>query len=137
MLQAFTLMFTLGLVVAGARLLVKSAQPGQSERASLIVIGMLFLAFLIAACAILIAASPGTWGVLIFGPQWSSCLLCIPLFAVAPFAALFRAVRRGAPTRLARNGGAAARPRPAWPRTDRPNNPLHLVLPQQLSKCLR
>ena len=44
MLQAFTLMFTLGLVVAGARLLVKSAQPGQSERASLIVIGMLFLA---------------------------------------------------------------------------------------------
>jgi hypothetical protein len=53
-LQAFTLMFTLGLVVAGARLLVKSAQPGQSERASLIVIGMLFLAFLIAACAILL-----------------------------------------------------------------------------------
>ena len=62
MLQAFTLMFTLGLVVAGARLLVKSAQPGQSERASLIVIGMLFLAFLIAACAILIAASPGDMG---------------------------------------------------------------------------
>jgi len=106
-LQAFTLLFTLGLVVAGSRLLVKSARPGQSARGPLVAIGMLFLTFLTAACAALIAAAPAAWGDMVFGPQWSSCLLCIPLFALAPFAALFWAVSRGAPTHLARAGGAA------------------------------
>jgi hypothetical protein len=44
---------------------------------------------------------------MIFGPQWTACLICIPLFAIAPFAALVWALRRGAPTGLARTGAIA------------------------------
>jgi hypothetical protein len=41
------------------------------------------------------------------GMRWQTCLLCIPLFAVIPFAALIRALRQGAPTNLIRTGAIA------------------------------
>jgi len=44
---------------------------------------------------------------MIFGPQWAACLICIPLFAVAPFASLIWALRKGAPTNLMRTGAIA------------------------------
>jgi hypothetical protein len=44
---------------------------------------------------------------MIFGPQWAACLICIPLFAVAPFASLIWALRKGAPTSLTRTGAIA------------------------------
>jgi hypothetical protein len=44
---------------------------------------------------------------MIFGPQWTACLICIPLFAIAPFAALVWALRKGAPTALAHTGAIA------------------------------
>ena len=106
-LQALTLVFTLGLVLAGSRFLIKSARPGQSGRSSLLIIGLLFASFLVAACAILAAAGPASWASMILGPQWSTCLLCIPLFAVAPFVALVWAMRKGAPTNLAPTGAMA------------------------------
>jgi hypothetical protein len=103
-LQASTLVFTLGLVIAGVRFLVKSARPGQSGRSSLVFIGLFFLVGVIAACVILAATSPTSWGAMLLGPQLSSCLLCIPLFALAPFVALIWAMRKGAPTKLVRSG---------------------------------
>src|SRR5260370_20079113 len=41
------------------------------------------------------------------GAQWATCLYCIPLFAVVPFAALILALRRGAPVNLKRTGAIA------------------------------
>jgi hypothetical protein len=102
--QMLTLAFTLGLVGGGVRFLVKSARPGQSGRKPLLFIGLVFLAYLLAACAVLLTSAPASWGALILGPQWSTCLLCIPLFAIAPFAALVWAMRKGAPTHLVRSG---------------------------------
>jgi hypothetical protein len=42
-----------------------------------------------------------------FGPQWEACLICVPLFAVAPFASLIWALRKEAPTNLTWTGAVA------------------------------
>lgn len=47
------------------------------------------------------------WGEMVLGTRWAMCLVCIPLFAVVPFALLIWALSRGAPTELARTGGIA------------------------------
>jgi hypothetical protein len=44
---------------------------------------------------------------MILGTEWVTCLFCIPLFAVVPFALLIWAVRKGAPTNLKRAGAIA------------------------------
>jgi hypothetical protein len=44
---------------------------------------------------------------MMMGSQWVTCALCIPLFAIVPFAALIWALRRGAPTNLRRTGAVA------------------------------
>jgi len=52
-------------------------------------------------------AEPASWGALVLGTAWWSCLVCIPLFAAVPFVALIGAARNGAPTSLTRTGAAA------------------------------
>jgi hypothetical protein len=41
---------------------------------------------------------------MLFGMNWMTCLLCIPLFAVLPFIALVWFLRNGAPTNLRLTG---------------------------------
>jgi hypothetical protein len=106
-LKVLALAFTLGLVSAGASLLVRSARPGEPGRKLLILIGLLFFAILSAGFVALVLVHPAAWGGMVFGPQWAACLICIPLFAVAPFASLVWALRRGAPTNLMRTGAIA------------------------------
>jgi len=107
LLKALALAFTLGLVGAGANLLVRLARPGDPGRKPLIPIGLLFLAMLSAGIIALLLAHPARWSGMVFGPQWAACLICIPLFAIAPFASLIWALRRGAPTKLRRAGAIA------------------------------
>jgi hypothetical protein len=64
----------------------------------------LFLAILSAGIVALILAHPAAWGGMVFGPQWAACLICIPLFAIAPFASLIWALRKEAPTNLTWTG---------------------------------
>jgi hypothetical protein len=106
-LKLVALAFTLGLVGASANLLVRLARPGDPGRQPLIPIGLLFLAMLVAGAVVLLLTDSASWGGMIFGPQWAACLICIPLFAIAPFAALVWALRKGAPTGLARTGAIA------------------------------
>jgi hypothetical protein len=106
-LKVLEVAFTLGLVGAGANLLVRFARPVDPGRKSLIPIILLFLAMLFAGIVALLLAPPAGWSGMIFGPQWAACLICIPLFAVAPFAALVWALRKGAPTRLEWAGAVA------------------------------
>jgi hypothetical protein len=106
-LKLLALAFTLGLVAAGAGLLIRSVRPGEPGRKLLVLIGLLFVAIFLAALVTLLLTHPAAWGGMVFGPQWAACLVCIPLFAVAPFASLVWALRRGAPTNLMRTGAIA------------------------------
>ena len=105
--KILTLAFALGLVSAGASFLIGSVRPGERGRKPLILIGVLFLALSSAGGVALVLAHPAAWSGMIFGPQWAACLICIPLFAVAPFASLIWALRKGAPTNLMRTGAVA------------------------------
>lgn len=106
-LKVLALAFTLGLVAAGASFLIRSARPGEPGHKPLALIGLLFFAILAAGGVALVLTHPAAWGGMVFGPQWAACLICIPLFAVAPFAALIWALRKGAPTNLMRTGAIA------------------------------
>jgi hypothetical protein len=107
LLKILALAFTLGLVAAGASLLIRSARPGEPGRKLLGLIVLLFLAIFTAALVTLVRTHPAAWGAIVFGRQWAACLVCIPLFAFAPFASLVWALRRGAPTNLVRTGAIA------------------------------
>ena len=101
------LLFTVSLVGVGAVLLERLMRPGQDGRK---LFAFVFLPFIIVVCAgvaSLVFGQPMAWGRMIFGMQWATCLLCIPLFAVVPFAALIWALRKGAPTDLRRAGAIA------------------------------
>lgn len=103
-LKVLALVFTLGLVAGGVRFLINAARPGEPGRTPLILVGLLSLASLSAGIIALVLANPASWSGMVFGPQWAACLICIPLFAIAPFASLIWALRKGAPTNLARTG---------------------------------
>jgi hypothetical protein len=102
--KVLALAFTLGLVAAGASFLVRAARPGEPGRRPLVLVGLLYVAILSAAIVALVLVHPGAWGGMVFGPQWAACLICIPLLAIAPFASLIWALRKGAPTNLMRTG---------------------------------
>jgi len=104
---ALKLLFTIGLVGIGAMLLTRLMRPGQSGRKQFTLVVLPF--FLIAGAGIIALAfgEPMAWGRMLFGMHWVTCLLCIPLFAVVPFAALIWALRRGAPTNLMQTGAIA------------------------------
>jgi hypothetical protein len=103
-LKVLALAFTLGLVAAGASFLIRAARPGEPGRRPLVLIGLLFLAILSAGGGALVLTHPAAWGGMVFGPQWAVCLICIPLFSIAPFASLIWALRKGAPTNLTSTG---------------------------------
>lgn len=106
-LKVVALAFTLALVAAGAGALVRAARPGEPGRRASMLIGLLFLVILAAGVVALLWAGPAAWSGMLFGSPWAACLVCIPLFAAAPFAALVWALRKGAPTHLARTGALA------------------------------
>jgi hypothetical protein len=103
-LKVLALAFTLGLIAAGTSFLLRSARPGEPGRRPLFLIALLFFAILLAAAVALVLSHPAAWNGMLFGPQWAACLICIPLFALAPFASLIWALRQGAPTNLMRTG---------------------------------
>ncbi len=106
-LQLVGLAFTCGVVLAGASYLFRAARPGDSGRASFIIIIILFLVIFLAAIVMLAFAHAAVREEMLFGQQWVPCLICIPLFAIAPFALLVLALRKEAPTDLTWTGAVA------------------------------
>lgn len=104
---ALKLLFTVSLIGVGAALLERLMRPGQDGRRLFAVVFLPFFIVVCAGVAALVFGQPMAWGRMIFGMQWATCLLCIPLFAVVPFAALIWALRKGAPTNLRRAGAIA------------------------------
>jgi len=105
--KAIALAFTLGLAATGARILFTCAQPGQPVRKPLMLIGLLPLMVVSAACVAPAVLDPATWSTMILGGPWGTCLICIPIFAVIPFVAFIWALRKGAPTHLTLTGAVA------------------------------
>src|SRR5260370_42094622 len=68
-LKALAFAFTLGLVAAGTRFLIKSARPGEPGRKPLVLLGLLFLVILSAGLAGLVVGAPPAAGGMMFRPQ--------------------------------------------------------------------
>lgn len=104
---ALKLLFALILIGAGTSLLAKLIRPGQDGRKLYTVILLSFLAVGLAGVVALALEPASAWHPMILGGHWGTCAVCIPLFAIIPFAALIWALRRGAPTNLKRTGAIA------------------------------
>lgn len=101
------LVFALSVAVIGAVILVRAVRPGRTLGKLFVFVFLPMLALGAAAIASLLPERPSAWGSIILGGQWSMALLCIPLFALVPFAVLIWAMRKGAPTDLTRAGTVA------------------------------
>jgi hypothetical protein len=104
---ALKLLFTLSLLGIGTALLARLARPGPGGKKLSALTFVPFLVIAITGAVALGFESPMTWGRMVLGRNWVSCLLCIPLFAIAPFVALIWFLRKGAPTDLKRTGAIA------------------------------
>lgn len=104
---ALKLLFMLSVVGIGTALLMKLIRPGQEGRKLFAVIFLPFLAIGFAGIVGLALEPSAAWRQMILGTQMVTCLVCIPLFAIVPFAALIWALRKGAPTNLKRTGAIA------------------------------
>jgi hypothetical protein len=107
--MALKLLFTLSLIGTGAVFLIRSMSPGRGSRKLFLLV---LVPFLVAGSAglvalVLAAARSESCTMMMMGMRWQTCLLCIPLFAIIPFAALIWALRHGAPTNLMRAGAIA------------------------------
>ena len=101
------LLFMLSVIGTGTALLMKLIRPGQEAQK---LSRFLFLPFLAAGFVGIVALAlqpSSSWDRMILGTEWVTCLFCIPLFAVLPFALLIWALRKGAPTNLKRTGAIA------------------------------
>ena len=101
------LVLTLGLVLVGAGLLFKLAQPGQNPRGTTILFGALVASVLGASVLTLHACGESLCTSMMAMGSWGTCLLCIPLFAAIPFGTLIWVLRGSGPTRLATTGAVS------------------------------
>jgi hypothetical protein len=104
---ALELVFSLSLVAAGAVILMKSMIPGQEERKRSSTVLLPLFAASAAAIAMLVRHGPITPTGMMGSAAAALCMMCIPFFAVIPFAVLIWVLRKGAPTDLRRCGAVA------------------------------
>ncbi len=101
------LAFTVGIVSLALVYLTRLARPGGERKTSAVLVAIPFGAIAVLSLISLGFAPSSHWDKMIVGDQWLECLLSIPIIAIVPFAAAIWAVRRGAPTNLARAGAFA------------------------------
>ena len=104
---ALRLVFTLSLITLGTVLLARLARPGQTNAKLSILTLLPFLIIALAGGIGLGFHGPMAWGKMLFGMNWLTCLMCIPMFAVIPYSALIWFLRKGAPTELRFTGAIA------------------------------
>ncbi len=96
--------FALATLVPASIYLFRLARPGGERRMSALLVALPFLAIALLAAFSLISAPSSHWSGMVTGHDWLECVVSIPLIAVVPFALIVCAVRRAAPTDLARTG---------------------------------
>ena len=104
---AIKLAFAIGVVSLAMIYLLRLARPGGERKTSPFVIVVPFLAIVILAAISLGSAPSSHWERMIVGDEWLECLLSIPIMAIVPFAVSIWAMRKAAPTNLARAGAFA------------------------------
>jgi len=102
--MAIKILFTISLVVVGAALLLRLIRPGQTGRRLSLLLFLPFIAIGLAAITARAVGGAAPWCNVAQGTQWTTCILCIPLLALIPFALLIWALRNGAPTNLRQTG---------------------------------
>src|SRR5262245_718689 len=85
---ALRLVFTFSLIILAAMLLARLARPGQSAGKLLKLTFIPFVVIVAAGVTAIGFQGPMAWGKMMFGMNWITCFVCIPLFAVVPFLAL-------------------------------------------------
>jgi len=101
------LLFAVGIVGLALVYLTRLARPGGERKTSAVLVAIPFGAIGVLSVISLGFAPSSHWDKMIVGDQWLECLLSIPIIAIVPFAAAIWAVRRAAPTNLARTGAFA------------------------------
>jgi hypothetical protein len=104
---AVKLAFAIGIIGLALVYLTRLARPGGERKSSPFLIVVPFLVVLFLAVISLGSAPRAHWDRMIMGDEWLECLLSIPIIAIVPFAVSIWAVRKGAPTNLARAGAFA------------------------------
>jgi hypothetical protein len=101
------LAFAIGIVSLALVYLIRLARPGGERKTSTFLVVLPFLVIVFLAVISLGSAPRAHWDRMIVGDEWLECLLSIPIIAIVPFAVSIWAVRKGAPTNLARAGAFA------------------------------
>jgi len=101
------LLFAAAVVGIASVYLARLARPGGERRISSISMVAPFAAIILLAVISLGLAPRSHWDRMVTGGEWLECLVSIPVIAVVPFAIAIWAVRRAAPTNLARTGAFA------------------------------
>jgi hypothetical protein len=104
---AVKLFFSVGIVSLALVYLTRLARPGGERKTPFFLVAMPFLVIVVLAVISLGLAPSSHWDKMIVGDEWLECLLSIPIIAIVPFAAAIWAVRKAAPTNLARTGAFA------------------------------
>jgi hypothetical protein len=104
---AVKLLFAAAIVSLALVYLTRLARPGGERRISSLLVAMPFLVIVVLAAISLWFAPNSHWDRMIVGDEWLECLVSIPIIAIVPFAASIWAVRKAAPTDLARAGAFA------------------------------
>ena len=99
--------FALAALIPASIFLMRLARPGGERRMSVPLVVLPFVAIVLLAALSLAMAPSSHWSGMVTGHNWLECAISIPLIAVVPFALLTWAVRRAAPTDLARTGALA------------------------------
>jgi hypothetical protein len=101
------LLFAAAVVGIASVYLARLARPGGEQRISSISMVAPFAAIILLAVVSLGLAPSSHWDMMVTGGEWLECLVSIPVIAIVPFATAIWAVRRAAPTNLARTGAFA------------------------------
>ena len=104
---AVKLLFAAAIVSLALVYLTRLARPGGERKISSLLVATPFLVIVVLAAISLWFAPNSHWDRMIVGDQWLECLVSIPIIAIVPFAVSIWAVRKAAPTDLARAGAFA------------------------------
>jgi len=104
---AVKLLFAIAIVSLALVYLTRLARPGGERRTSSLLVATPFQVIVVLAAISLWFAPNSHWDRMIVGDQWLECLVSVPIIAIVPFAVSIWAVRRAAPTDLARTGAFA------------------------------
>ncbi len=105
--QLAKLAFTSSAAATAAAFLTRFARPGTEGNSFLVFVSLPYISIAAFASAVLASAHWSTWGSMILGQTWLTCIFSIPVLAIAPFMAVVWALRTGAPTDLIRAGTVA------------------------------